>query len=183
MDEKETGSSGTAWDYAPTFTLRDAAQAFAGNDASAVECDSWMNTLYQAARNGEFPNAKEGSGFDFEYGFSEPATAFGSWTIPRADLQRWAGECGMRVRNSAKFLFPNGEAQTAAPWPTYTTPEIELLKKAIVHFWEHNDGKDFPVKAGIVDWLKAKGVSQNLADAMDTIMRPAESRKGKASKG
>ena len=106
MNENETGSSGTPWDYAPKFALSDAAKAFAGRDASADDREEWMSVLSKAARNGEFPNAEEGSGMSLDFGFTEPPAAYGCWLISRADLRAWVEKKGMRGREYARFLFP-----------------------------------------------------------------------------
>ena len=60
----------------------------------------------------------------------------------------------------------------------HTTAELEILKEAIAEFWENHDPAAPPKSEIVVSWLKEKGVSLRIAEAMDTIMRTSEARKG-----
>ena len=71
---------------------------------------------------------------------------------------------------------------------THNTPEMELMFDAIAHFWSHykpdNSNASAPLKKLVTSWLHEEAtkrgvtLSKNLAEAIDTIIRPPKERGG-----
>lgn len=103
---------------------------------------------------------------------------FERWRVHRNDLTAWAESKGKRPA----FLFDDARDQNSilpSDWPNHTTPEIELLKKAISKFWENHDPSKRPMRAEILFWLSENGAkSKAVAKAIDLIIRPPDARKG-----
>jgi hypothetical protein len=103
---------------------------------------------------------------------------FERWRVHRNDLTAWAESKGKRPA----FLFDDARDQNSilpSDWPNHTTPEIELLKKAISEFWENHKPERPPKRDEIVTWLLANGdISKSRANAIDLIIRPPYAKKG-----
>ncbi|ELY4004197.1 hypothetical protein ACOZZ4_004255 [Cronobacter dublinensis] len=68
----------------------------------------------------------------------------------------------------------------------HTSEGLELVKEAIKEFWSTYDEDDIstaPTKQEIIDYLKGRGASSNLADAVDLILRPFSLRTAGRRKG
>jgi hypothetical protein len=63
-------------------------------------------------------------------------------------------------------------ASVARRKPTYTTKLIELQDRAIEKFWLNYDLQRPPKGETIIDWFKNEGASDNMARALDAIIRP-----------
>ena len=87
--------------------------------------------------------------------------------------------------------LPMLKTTPVAPRPidlTHSTPEMELMFDAIVHFWSHykadNSTASAPLKKLVTSWLHEEAtkrgvtLSKNLAEAIDTIIRPPKERGG-----
>lgn len=68
--------------------------------------------------------------------------------------------------------------QVPCDWGKHTTPNLEILKQAIVEFWENHDPESPPKKETVVSWLVERKVSNRVAEGMDTIMRTEQAQKG-----
>ncbi len=91
-------------------------------------------------------------------------------------------------------MLQSEEAATAQPvsiaaavttLPTSRTPEMELMFAAMEHFWSDYPRTPAPLKKIVVAWLTENAgrygiekLSVNLAEAIDTILRPADARAG-----
>lgn len=60
----------------------------------------------------------------------------------------------------------------------FATNEMKVLELARREFWEHHDPVRPPKKSAVVEWLKERGISQRIAEVMDTIIRPPAARIG-----
>lgn len=60
----------------------------------------------------------------------------------------------------------------------YATNEMKVLDQARREFWECHDPDRPPKKIVVVEWLKKRGISQRIAESMDTIIRPPAVRIG-----
>ncbi|MBN8543662.1 MAG: hypothetical protein J0M34_05300 [Alphaproteobacteria bacterium] len=80
-----------------------------------------------------------------------------------------------------------------APSAAHISPEMKLMLDALEHFWKGYDAgsKNAPLKKHVTAWLQEEGakrgiaLSDNLAEGMDSIMRPLNARRGglKSNKG
>jgi hypothetical protein len=76
------------------------------------------------------------------------------------------------------------------PYLKYSTPLLELQRKAIEKFWlNHNSNSLVPKHDEIISWIKQEGqgigISDREATAIDLIIRPSQHKKGgnKKTKG
>lgn len=62
----------------------------------------------------------------------------------------------------------------------YCTPHMKILFETILKFWKNHNPKDAPPKkTAIIKWImKEFGVTQRVATAIDTIIRPDKHRGG-----
>lgn len=63
---------------------------------------------------------------------------------------------------------------------------MELTQEIIEQFWSTYDAENkqtAPTKKEVIDYLIGKGVSKNLAEAVDIVLRPFELRKVGRRKG
>ncbi len=63
---------------------------------------------------------------------------------------------------------------------------MELTQEIIEQFWSTYDTENkqtAPTKKEVIDYLIGKGVSKNLAEAVDIVLRPFELRKVGRRKG
>lgn len=70
----------------------------------------------------------------------------------------------------------------ALPYHGHASEGLEFVEDAIYQFWTTVDEYDpttVPTKKDVVDYLKKKGASQNVAQAVDLILRPENMRKAK----
>lgn len=73
--------------------------------------------------------------------------------------------------NSSPLLLPRYE---------HNCEGLEFVEEAIKQFWstyDEHDPSTAPTKAEVTDYLKKKGASSNLAEAVDLVLRPFSVRK------
>ncbi|MEI2766951.1 MAG: hypothetical protein V9E86_00260 [Nitrosomonas sp.] len=70
------------------------------------------------------------------------------------------------------------EKEGVIPTEGYTTEELKVLELARHEFWENHDPARPPKKDVVVGWLMERGISERLANAMDTIVRSPAARIG-----
>jgi hypothetical protein len=73
--------------------------------------------------------------------------------------------------------------QAPCDWGKHTSPNLELLKRAIAEFWEGHNPEAPPKGELVIPWLRkqkvsGRKVSLRLAEAIDTIMRTEEAKQG-----
>lgn len=173
----------SAYNLLDTFTLHDAAYLLSGHEPLAptfglpkddpheiirYKASTIADQLINDAKNGNLKAV-----YDERGGYVYISTT--KWTVTRQALREWAITKDIRPI----FLFPDDSSHnTRSTWGQHTTDELEILKEAIQKFWEEHDPKRPPKKDIVVSWLMQKGLSQRIAQAMDTIMRTPEARKG-----
>lgn len=61
----------------------------------------------------------------------------------------------------------------AWPWGEYSTPDLELVAEAVRAFWIEWDGEaaSAPKNDTVIAWLEARGMSNNLAKVVATLIR------------
>ncbi len=60
----------------------------------------------------------------------------------------------------------------------YSTPLLDITKKAIEVFWMNYDENNPPKSADIVPWLQKQGAAKRIALVIDSIIRPPSYKKG-----
>lgn len=60
----------------------------------------------------------------------------------------------------------------------HTTKEMNVLDEAKREFWEGKDPNMPPKKEVVVGWIRERGISQRIAEVMDTMLRPPKARIG-----
>jgi hypothetical protein len=61
----------------------------------------------------------------------------------------------------------------AWPWGEYSTPDLELVAEAVRAFWIEWDGEaaSAPKNDTVIAWLEGRGMSNNLAKVVATLIR------------
>lgn len=97
--------------------------------------------------------------------------------IDLAEFAKWAGSIGI----SMPLGFPQRDTETPPPisgwpWGTYQTEMLALLAEAVERFWVRFDPNEPDTapdsKTDVIPWLRSKGLSNNMAEAIATIIRP-----------
>jgi hypothetical protein len=121
-------------------------------------------------------------------GFHEPISPaqwrHGNFNYDKLTSLEWQFIDIRMPRFMVKTIWPEPASETASPM-AYTTPYLQLMQEAIASFGLSERCQD--KKANIVDWLMRKEVdgepiSQNLADAIATLIRLPASQRGGAKR-
>lgn len=116
------------------------------------------------------------------------------YKVKPKDFLQWALKYDLVNKNAFKELNIDvnnlvgeaGENKTNNKKSSYTTPYINLMNLAIEKFWLNYDNKkdSIPLKKQVVAFLLEEAkkqnieLSENIAGAIDTIMRTQDARKG-----
>ncbi|MBN9125925.1 MAG: hypothetical protein J0I60_14585 [Nitrosospira sp.] len=83
----------------------------------------------------------------------------------------------LKLLPPVRAAIPESVLQSAE-WEKHRTPELDAMKIVIAEYWLDYDPNKPPKKEIIVARLKELGVSQGVAIALDTAMRPLAVRRG-----
>jgi hypothetical protein len=109
--------------------------------------------------------------------------------IQLADAAEWAHRQGFAIRPDILERLPTqnsdpnpeeppesdtGQAGGKWPWGDHETELLRHLKAAAVRYWENYDPDEpdtAPTNKTVVDWLLSRGLSENMAKAIASILR------------
>lgn len=116
-------------------------------------------------------------------------------TISRRAMINWIEKKGLNRRISLAPVSQQIQAMAVKmevrqiEAPKYTTPALELMDEHVVRHWVNYDQDEpdtAPDKKDTVAWLREKakerGISQNIADAIDKVTRHPEAQAGNRAK-
>jgi hypothetical protein len=96
--------------------------------------------------------------------------------ISQADFRRLAEMFGVRLESDAPI-----QKNAGWPWGNYETSLLRALAEAAEKFWilyDPTDPATAPLKEQVVEWLQGRGISENVAKVMASILRADELRTG-----
>lgn len=114
--------------------------------------------------------------------------------ITRASLLNWINSENVqiirpkptRVIQPQPAIIESSSSQTtsnpriALPYHGHTSEGLEYVDDAITQFWATYDPKDqttAPSKDEIIEYLTSRGAGKNMADAVNLVLRPFDTRK------
>lgn len=174
------------YDSKPVFNLWEAAAALRGITRIADEdlpiLEPLLNDLKRAIQTQQLVPLVEGHEYDPIYPHhASPLDYWKGTELSRETLLAW---CTKR-QLCPPLLFPEPLSEDPSPATTgdllggYRTPEIDALIAAVHEFWlHHHDSAKPPKREVIRPWVEQRGVSRNMAAAIDSIIRPLSLRKG-----
>jgi hypothetical protein len=100
-------------------------------------------------------------------------------TFSRTELARWLTATGLKseyqFERGAADATPSEPLQGLWPWGKYHTTRLGHLEAAARRFWVNFDPSDnttAPRNEEVIAWLLERAVSENIAKAIATILRP-----------
>ena len=132
--------------------------------------------------------------FDFEFVFSDEegdTKGFNNWlggeygrfkkqTFSRVELARWLKAIGLQsvyqfdIGGAGDTELEPTQPQSRWPWGDYHTENLGHIESAIKKFWVNFDPSDnttAPTNETVIAWLKERGLSENLAKSIASIIR------------
>ncbi|MFM7008574.1 MAG: hypothetical protein ACKO0Z_04475 [Betaproteobacteria bacterium] len=103
--------------------------------------------------------------------------------VDLSDFTTWLNK--IRYPRPKEFPWTARELVTGSqqwPWGSHETKGLRSLARAVDRFWKNYDPDDIstaPRNEEVIAWLKSDGVSENLAKAIASLLRPEDLRTGR----
>lgn len=181
-----------AYEFHADFTLAEAALLLANKEKADLEVQGLFRQLRNAAESGELAvtripiyrsvgirRARVGEVAPPLPNVPTGETDWPNSLVARAALAAWCEARG----HVPPLLVPDpptvSRAMESDDLAGYHTPALDALRAAISRFWLHRDPRHPAKSAEIVDWLMGEhGMTRNMAQAIDRIIRPEPRRRG-----